>query len=196
MKRCPQCDFIYLDTDDVCDLDGAALITTDETEPSLRPTDSAKSLLSVPATKRRRPLIAAALTGLILGVLLFFAYLGVVRSREQVHVPAIKRVIAASAIEVTTPGPTPSPTPEPTPTITLKSNDVSVTSTRVALSKNPVSTSTAGIPGRAVIRLQNGVAIEADEVWRTREGVWYRRSGIVTFIKANRVRSIEKLSPK
>jgi hypothetical protein len=43
-----------------------------------------------------------------------------------------------------------------------------------------------------LIRLNNGARIEADEVWRTKEGVWYRRNGVVTLLKANRVKSIEK----
>jgi hypothetical protein len=34
-----------------------------------------------------------------------------------------------------------------------------------------------------VITLSSGGRIEADEVWRTKDGVWYRRNGIVTLVK-------------
>ncbi|HKE60671.1 MAG TPA: hypothetical protein VKB46_28385, partial [Pyrinomonadaceae bacterium] len=41
-----------------------------------------------------------------------------------------------------------------------------------------------------VIRLASGGKVEADEVWRTKEGVWYRRDGVVTLLKSNRVKAI------
>ena len=44
--------------------------------------------------------------------------------------------------------------------------------------------------GKPVILLTSGGRIDADEVWRTRDGVWYRRNGIVTLLKHNRVKSI------
>jgi hypothetical protein len=44
--------------------------------------------------------------------------------------------------------------------------------------------------GKPVIMLTSGGKIDADEVWRTRDGVWYRRNGIVTLLKHNRVKSI------
>jgi hypothetical protein len=58
----------------------------------------------------------------------------------------------------------------------------------------PISTSGPGIGkrpgGKAVILLSSGARIDADEVWRTRDGVWYRRNGIVTLLKHNRVKAI------
>ena len=44
--------------------------------------------------------------------------------------------------------------------------------------------------GKPVILLTTGGKIDADEVWRTRDGVWYRRAGIVTLLKHNRVKAI------
>jgi hypothetical protein len=44
--------------------------------------------------------------------------------------------------------------------------------------------------GKPVIVLTTGARIDADEVWRTRDGVWYRRNGIVTLLKHNRVKAI------
>jgi hypothetical protein len=41
-----------------------------------------------------------------------------------------------------------------------------------------------------VITLSSGGRIEADEVWRTKDGVWYRRNGIVTLVKRAQVKSI------
>jgi hypothetical protein len=44
--------------------------------------------------------------------------------------------------------------------------------------------------GKPVILLTTGGRIEADEVWRTRDGIWYRRAGIVTLLKRNKVKAI------
>jgi len=41
-----------------------------------------------------------------------------------------------------------------------------------------------------VILLTSGGKIDADEVWRTRDGVWYRKNGIVTLLKPGRVKAI------
>jgi hypothetical protein len=61
------------------------------------------------------------------------------------------------------------------------------------LTPGPVS---AGAPtgnsrGPVIVRLNNGAAIRADEVWEKREGIWYRQAGVVTFLKRSQVRKIE-----
>jgi hypothetical protein len=38
--------------------------------------------------------------------------------------------------------------------------------------------------------LTSGARIDADEVWRTRDGVWYRRNGMVTLLKRTQVKAI------
>jgi len=59
---------------------------------------------------------------------------------------------------------------------------------------DPVSTSGPGIGtrqgGKPVIMLTSGGKIEADEVWRTKDGVWYRRNGMVTLLKRGQVKTI------
>jgi hypothetical protein len=41
-----------------------------------------------------------------------------------------------------------------------------------------------------VIILTSGGKIDADEVWRTRDGIWYRKNGMVTLLKAARVKAV------
>ena len=57
-----------------------------------------------------------------------------------------------------------------------------------------MSTSGPGIGnrqgGKPVILLTSGGKIDADEVWRTKDGVWYRRNGMVTLLKRNQVKAI------
>jgi hypothetical protein len=44
--------------------------------------------------------------------------------------------------------------------------------------------------GKPVIVLVSGGKIETDEAWRTKDGVWYRRNGIVTLLKTGQVKAI------
>lgn len=44
--------------------------------------------------------------------------------------------------------------------------------------------------GKPVIVLSSGARIEADEVWRTRDGYWYRKNGIVTLLKHGQVKTV------
>ena len=70
--------------------------------------------------------------------------------------------------------------------------DISTAHTRAT--SDPVSTSGPGIGtrqgGKPVIMLTSGGKIEADEVWRTKDGVWYRRNGMVTLLKRGQVKTI------
>lgn len=198
MKRCPQCSFLYLDTDEVCDLDGTPLIHVNESElePSLRSQSAAEKH---DASSGRRRLLVTGLIGLLLGVIPAAGYL-MLKKNSTIDEQAIAQInVPSSVVPLTTPSATPLPAAEtpasqpehPTPSPSPKTTKVSVTN-------NPVSTTANqnGGQGQSVIRLTNGARIDADEVWRTKEGVWYRRKGMVTLVKANQIRAIEKSARK
>src|SRR6266849_9864008 len=198
MKRCPQCKFIYLDTDDFCDLDGTPLVPVSDAE--VDAVAGGHSAITK-AQKNRRALAIAAIAGLALAVILLVVYYRATRTRQQAT-----KVQEESRNELTvTPLPTlhqapvSEPTPLPSPSLETssaasKSTPLSHSSSqRPSVSSKPVSTGlNEGAKTGSVIRLTNGARIEADEVWRTKEGFWYRRDGIVTLVKANRVKAIEK----
>jgi type IV secretory pathway VirB10-like protein len=191
MKRCPQCDFIYLDTDELCDLDGAKLIQANESELALGETTRTNTRH---ARSNSRLVIIACLSGVLLLALVFVAYALLTRSRQQAQaqIPS-QHVTEPTPVSVTVPTPEPSPSPEASPVVSPKSPTQVEQAKRTAVSKSPVSTSSDQKGSGSIwIRLSNGARIEADEVWRTKEGVWYRRNGVVTLIKANRVKAIEK----
>jgi hypothetical protein len=204
MKRCPQCSFLYLDTDEVCDLDGTPLVQASESEleGSVTPTTP------IPTDKPQRPgrkrLVFTAIGGLLLGVIFFLGYFAIARrsnSRNSPQQPIAQVAIPSPAESLATPTATPAASPEPSPSPTENTapspNARSGISPRVIVSNNPVSTApAASTQTQMLIRLTNGARIEADEVWRTKEGVWYRRNGVVTLLKANRVKSIEKTARK
>ena len=195
MKRCPQCSFLYLDTDEVCDLDGTPLIQVSDAEVE----GSTAPIRVIPKQQKKsgsqKVLIFTAVGGLLLGLLIVFGYLAISRKRAP-QLPAVQPVA-----QVATPSPSASvtvesatPTPEPSPSPPERSSpSPSPRVTRTGVNNNPVSTTaTEKTAGPVVIRLANGGRIEADEAWRTKEGVWYRRSGVVTLLTAGRVRSIER----
>jgi hypothetical protein len=191
MKRCPQCDFIYLDTDEVCDLDGAKLVQA--ADPALAFNEATKVQQSSPRSKSSRSLLRAFAGGLLLGALLFSVY-WVFAKRQQTQVnilPLTNRRVQPIKIA---PLPTPqwSPSPQESPFIPPSVPQADQPK-RIAMSKDPVSTSPDAKPSGPIwIKLSNGARIEAEDVWRTKDGVWYRSNGVVTLIKANRVKAIEK----
>ena len=187
MKRCPQCLFLFPDSDSKCDFDQTPLEHVDD------------SAIETPKPKRRAWPIAAAI-GLLLSVLVFAIYYGLTRQQQKASaatetpVTTVEPVAAPSAtpspsVEVS-PSPSPSPSIAPSPrTSPEKSSTAHTRST-----SDPVSTSGPGIGnrqgGKPVIMLTSGGKIEADEVWRTKDGVWYRRNGMVTLLKRAQVRTI------
>ena len=189
MKRCPQCLFLYPDTDEKCDFDQTPLELVDEA-----------TIAAVTKHTKRRTLPIAAAIGLILGILGFVVYYAASRPSRTVEaapqntVPAtpVSTPVAAEPSPSPDVSPSPSPSPSPTPTPKTATSGISTSHTRATL--DPVSTSGPGIGARQgskpVIVLTSGGKIEADEVWRTKDGVWYRRNGMVTLLKRSQVKTI------
>lgn len=44
-----------------------------------------------------------------------------------------------------------------------------------------------------IIRLVSGAKIEAEEVWQTGEGVWYRKGTVISLLDPKNVKSIDKV---
>ena len=188
MKRCPECLFLYPDSDEKCDFDQATLEAVD---------DSALEPATPPKKRRALPLVAAAVA-LILGVLVVALYFGLSsRSQEASAAPQsstdVQPVAAPSVDPSPSPSPGPSPSPSPSPSASPKASPT-ISTAHTRSTGDPVSTSGPGIGtrqgGKPVIMLASGGKIEADEVWRTKDGVWYRRNGIVTLLKRGQVKNI------
>lgn len=215
MKRCPKCNFIYLDADQFCDLDQTALIFTDEAEvdapTDLRLEESPRAALNagpdlaeVKAGDSFKPLVLVAVAGMAIGMVLFFAYSTVGNKEFSPNQPQQHSSPQPSADQIVLPEPSPQAaySPEQLTTAEVESTpSPSVSSSpqtnpgRHKLSSNPVSTSGDVKSGTVTIRLTDGGTLEADQAWRTREGIWFRRHGVVTLLKPGRVQSIEKSKP-
>lgn len=184
MKRCPQCLFIFPDSDSKCDFDQTPLEHVD---------DATIEAATRPAKRRALPIAAAI--GLMLGVLVFAIYYGLSRhpTTAATEAPVTAEPAAPSPA---TPSSSPEVSPSPSPSISPspKPSPAQTATAHTRASSDPVSTSGPGIGnrqgGKPVIMLTSGGKIEADAVWRTRDGVWYRRNGMVTLLKRGQVKTI------
>ena len=185
MKRCPQCLFLYPDSDECCDFDKTPLEAVSEAE-----IDAATRK---PARRKVLPIIAAG--GLILAVLAFAIYYAVSRygNSTETESNAIAPIALAQPV-VTPPPPMSAVSPSPIPSPSVKPSPTAISASHSRATTDPVSTSGPGIGqrqgGKPVIILTSGGKIDADEVWRTRDGVWYRRNGMVTLLKRGQVKAI------
>lgn len=185
MKRCPECLFIYPESDELCDFDKTPLVVVNDAE---------IDAVTKPR-KRSRLLPVAGVAVAVFLIVILGVYLGLTRSKQQ-NVQASTEIPVTATPEATPetlPSPSPSPSASPSPSPTPKSSP-SVATSHSRTSVDPVSTSGPGIGsrrgGKPVIILASGGKIEADEVWRTRDGFWYRKNGIVTLLKHSQVKSI------
>ena len=188
MKRCPQCLFLYPDSDERCDFDKTLLEAVDDAE--------IEAATRQPQPKRRVLPVALA-AGLLLGVFVFAIYYAVSRQPQKAaaapQTSSTPVPIATPQLTVPSPSPTVSPSPSPSPSPKAPV-DATPSAAHSRASTAPVSTSGPGIGnrqgGKPVIMLTSGGKIEADEVWRTKDGVWYRRNGMVTLLKRGQVKTI------
>ena len=216
MKRCPECDSNFPDADQFCELDGTILVADYSDNNTDASADRAPQTVSPagargyqvsrdgPTGETWKILTIMAIAGVAIGIVLFFVYQRLSRdgieqsSSEPPSNDSVRRQqipplpLRPSPSVSVSPSPEPSPSPSPMP-----SPGNQAESARVALSSSPVSTGgdkKAGL-GQLTIRLTNGTAVEADEVWETGEGIWYRRHGVVTLLERDQVKAIERPSP-
>jgi hypothetical protein len=194
MKRCPQCLFIFPDSDSKCDFD----------QTPLEHVDDATIDAAAAGPRKRQTFPIAGVIGLILGVLVFAIYFAFNRQSQQASAATESQVTVAPVAPppatppgTASPSPEVSPSPSPSPSVAPSQKPTPPSQPATAHTRataDPVSTSGPGIGtrqgGKPVIMLASGGKIEADEVWRTKDGVWYRRNGMVTLLKRGQVKSI------
>ena len=182
MKRCPQCLFIYPESDQLCDFDQTPLVGVDDSEidSPAKPRGSKIKFVFI--------MLAAVVAFGV--VALFLGLKSETKAEESSPIP----ITITPEPPPPPPSPSPSISPSPSPSPSPKSSPTRVATSHTTTSVDPVSTSGPGIGtrrgGNPTIILTSGGKIEADEVWRTRDGYWYRKNGIVTLLKPGRVKSI------
>ncbi len=183
MKRCPQCLFIYPESDQLCDFDQTPLVGVDDSE-----------IDSVTKPRSNKIKFVLVIVAAVIAVSVMSVYL-LINSKEEQASPIVP-VVVAQETPPPPPSPTPSvsPAPSPSPSPSPKASPARVATSHTTTSVDPVSTSGPGTAARRgtkpTILLTSGGKIDADEVWRTRDGYWYRKNGIVTLLKTSRVKAV------
>jgi len=192
MKRCPECNSLFPDTEKFCELDGTALIEA---------ADNREFIELPPSRSKQTPLFIVATVGVVIGVLLALMYLVLTRDKapkpiaSSTSTPALApqtlppRPSSRQADSVPSPtiepSPSPSPSAEPSPSVQPSPE-------QVKLSISPISTARGQNAGPLTIKLNTGVTIEADEAWQTSEGIWYRKGGMVALLDPKDIKAVEK----
>jgi cytoskeletal protein RodZ len=201
LKRCLQCNSVFPDAENFCEVDGTLLVAVDAPNPL--PVDSTGV---VPHPKSSRLfLLIGALTGILLGVVLSLVYFAMSRQTAQENSNTASSRSSAQEQEVARPlqpaapatgSPSVEPSVEPSPSPSLETPSPQNSSAPVESSSNPISTAAdARGSGPVVIKLHSGLTIEADEAWQTGEGIWYLKQGVVSLLNPKNVKAIEKVSP-
>lgn len=207
MKQCPKCQESFDDQQNFCDLDGTPLV--DETA-LLR---SALQHAETPGASGKDSMsLVMGFVGIAIGVilsLLVYVFLllpssdGNKASAATKQAPPIRanQVSASLPRETAPPRATEfdeerAPSPSPSPSSVASPSESASVATQgqpsPILDDGPISTSDhhGKQHGQAVIKMTDGASVEVDAVWEDKQGVWYRRGALVSFVDRASVAAI------
>jgi len=191
MKQCPECNELFDDQKAFCDMDGVALSNAN------LPSSSGNSSAWVTGA-------IGGLIGVIICVLLYMLFLlpgrqsdleqarRAAQTKEPTAVQPSRAALvpANNQLPAAEPSPTESPAEEaPSPSPAARA----ATSPPAAFNNGPIATGATREPvgsDRAIIKLKDGSIVEADAAWEDAQGIWFRRSGLVSFVEKSRVEAI------
>jgi hypothetical protein len=193
MKQCPVCNEVFDSQKAFCDMDGSPLVDPSEVNSS---------------NKTSSAWITGAIGGFIGVILCIFLYIGFLapsqkdaqqqeRTTQTAETVKTNHVAIAPsnnqqpAAETATPEEEASPEPSPSPAETAAAAPAT-TPVPAALNNGPIATGgkPIGTGERAIIKMKDGSSVEADAAWEDAQGVWFRRSGLVSFVEKSRVEAI------
>lgn len=208
MKRCPQCYEVYDSEERFCETDGQELLA----DPTLAPESPA---VPQPLTAAGPTWLPAAALGVLIGIgigaSIFAAVMLSSASKEKEPqvvreaAPVVRETAPSLRATMEKPAPTAeleaSPSPEAeeeaeaeaSPQVTAEENKAVATA---EFNQGPISTgkkakateSEAGF--QTVIEMNDGSTLDVDAAWEDKQGIWYRRSGLVSFVESSRVKAI------
>ena len=204
MKRCPQCYEVYDETERFCEADGHELLA----DPAVAPASQA-----VPVPPAQSPAwMPAAVLGVLIGIGIgagIFAAISlsngstdtetkpVRESKEVRDRPQSLRATVANPAPTAEPEESPSPEAEeeaeaeasPQPTEDNKAVAAELNRGPISTGKKPkTDENEAGL--QTVIEMNDGSTLDVDAAWEDKQGIWYRRSGLVSFVESSRVKAI------
>lgn len=202
MKQCPVCKETFDDQKAFCDMDGSELVDqTDSLRAALSQTNPGASSASASAWVTGT---IGGLIGIIICVLLYMLFVAPGqqkalqderRANETKETTTVKPSQVALVPQYTQfPGPSPSPTESPAAEASPSpaAPAPAATAPPAALNNGPIATGTKeeAKSEHAIIKMKDGSTVEADAAWEDAQGVWFRRSGLVSFVDKSRVEAI------
>jgi len=202
MKQCPVCKETFDDQKAFCDMDGSELVDqTDSLRAALSQANPAASSASASAWVTGT---IGGLIGIIICVLLYMLFVGPSqqksleeerRANETKETTTVKPSQVALAPTNQIPVITPSPAETASPAEVASPSPAApaaATPPPAALNNGPIATGTkeAAKSEHAIIKMKDGSTVEADAAWEDAQGVWFRRSGLVSFVEKSRVEAI------
>jgi hypothetical protein len=202
MKQCPECNELFDDQKAFCDMDGAELV--DQTD-SLR---AALSNANVPSSRNSSAWVTGAIGGLIgviICVLLYMLFLlpgrqndleqdrRAAQAKEPTAVQPSRAALVPANNQIPATEPSPTETESPAEAASPSPAAPAAAPPPAALNNGPIATGTTrDLAGgdRAIIKMKDGSTVEADAAWEDAQGVWFRRSGLVSFVEKGRVEAI------
>lgn len=207
MKYCPRCQGQYLDEFAFCDIDGTPLVDGIGT-PQTAPTsfEPVKPIFALPAG-------VTALIGMLIGVVLcMLVYIAFLtpgpNSTESPNEDSARTATSTASAPLNQlaaqPLPSPNPTAEESPSpeeseVSAEAAPTAVTedAAKLEVNRGTISTgTTTTAEARTVITMKDGSSVEADAAWEDAEGIWYRRSGLVSFVERAKVEKISDVSSR
>jgi hypothetical protein len=207
MKHCPRCQNQFRDELVFCDIDGTPLVE------GLGARQNTPFIPGPMKSGSTTPAGVSALIGILIGIVLcalvYLAFLAPGLNPNEASNQQLETTVTATAPapldqRAAEPLPAPSPAVEesPSPEEADASAEASPaaateTSAKIAVNPGPISTGTTTIgEGRTLITMKDGSSVEADAAWEDAEGIWYRRSGLVSFVDRTKVEKISELSTR
>jgi hypothetical protein len=204
MKQCPECNELFDDQKAFCDMDGSALVNQADSvrASSSHATPSGNSSAWITG-------VIGALIGIIVCVLLYLVFLAPDRNalEQERRATETKETTPAKPSQVAlvpsnnqppvtespSPAETESPAEKPSPSPAASAP----TPAPAALNHGPIATGTKQLPTeRAIIKMKDGSRVEVDAAWEDSQGIWFRRSGVVSFVDKSRVEAITESERK
>jgi len=211
MKRCPECYQPYADAEKFCELDGQLLVTdVAVTPPVVNLAGNAVVAADASAQKRESSLmiVVGVMVGMVLTSLGYatYALLTADPTPNETNAP-VSRADTLDSQQPTRPRrdavvePTPAPTEEASPSPEAEAEAEATPAAKVDtvaahLNQGPVSTGERQSKqedraDKTVIEMNDGSSVEVDAAWQDKQGVWYRRGGLVSFVESKRIKAIQ-----
>ena len=200
MKQCPECNEVFDNLKAFCDMDGSELEKLTDSPRAISQTSASAGATSVWVTG-----VIGGLIGIIVCVMLYLAFLAPGRESAQDRhnnqntetAPAKSNQVAVVPTGQLLPSETAaSPTESESPAEAEASPAVSPAAPAApppaALNNGPIATGGKYVSNgeRAIIKMKDGSSLEADAAWEDAQGIWFRRSGVVSFLDRSRVEAI------